>query len=554
MPRPFPPPPILLFVLTAGGCTSYAVRDADREVARILEGLERDQIEARIPRLVHPEPAPPPESAPASRPAGGAESAPATEPAAGPEPARLGVKESIRLAVRQSRGYRDQVETLYLQALSLTGTRRGFSPRLTGVLSYLFSNADASAPSHAGAASLGVSQILPLGGTLTLSADERASLTKEAPELDSAGDPISVHDTSFGDPTYSGSLTARYQQNLLRGFGYEASHDALIQAERSMVYAAREFELFRQDFTVDVARRFYGLVSQQRVVENNRVRAGTAKRNLAQSEALHRVGRLNRVDLYRAQGDALSAENDLLAAEQAFRDSLDQFKIFLGLSTSERLEILPEEPPFVPVSYSLPSAIAAAEANRLDFKTDADQLEDARRAVRIAAQGLHADLTLDVAGALAAPDVAGVGNQRFGDGSLTAGLALGLPLDRKAERNAYRSATIALDRAKRAYDLAHDNLALEVRRSLRELERARTTLDIQRRAIETAGLRVRIATIQFRAGDVSNRDVVEAERELLDAKNQEIEQRVAYEIARLQLRRNLGTLLVDPEGLWVEER
>ena len=81
----------------------------------------------------------------------------------------------------------------------------------------------------------------------------------------------------------------------------------------------------------------------------------------------------------------------------------------------------------------------------------------------------------------------------------------------------------------------------------------RTSLDIQRRKIETEGRRVRIATIQFRAGNVPNRDVVEAEQGLLDAKNGEIQERVDYEIARLQLRRILGTLVLGPEGLWVEE-
>ncbi|MCI0587355.1 MAG: TolC family protein, partial [Planctomycetes bacterium] len=107
--------------------------------------------------------------------------------------------------------------------------------------------------------------------------------------------------------------------------------------------------------------------------------------------------------------------------------------------------------------------------------------------------------------------------------------------------------------ARRAYDLARDNLALEVRRNLRDLQRVRTTLDIQRRKIETEERTVRITTIQFRAGNVQNRDLVEAEQGLLDARNAEIQDRVDYEIARLQLRRILGTLVLDPEGLWVEK-
>ncbi|MGH7149436.1 MAG: TolC family protein, partial [Planctomycetota bacterium] len=415
-----PLPLLLLFgsLPLAPGCTAYAVRDADREVAEILEEVEREHIAARIPELVQPQPAPPPESRPESGPA---EIGPATEPAAPPEALRLGLREAIRLAVRQSRDYRTQVESLQLQALSLTGTRRNFSPRFAGVLSYLYSQGfsfpegvfsphDSEDPIHAGSGSVSVSQVLPLGGSLEVSAEENAA-----------------RNTGLSDPTYAGSVSASYSQNLLRGVGYEASHEALVQAERSMVYAARDFELFRQDFSIDVARRFYNLVAQQRVIENTRARRRSAARTLAQSEALHRVGQLNRVELYRAQQGDLDGQNQLLEAEQAFEDALDQFNLFLGLPAETRLEIEREEPTFLPVSLDLLSAIAAAESNRLDFRTSQDELEDARRAVRIASQGLNADLTLDVDGSLATGSSSPFDNQRFRDASLTAGLALGLP-------------------------------------------------------------------------------------------------------------------------------
>ena len=550
MPRPARLLPLFGSLSLAAGCTAYAVRDADREVAEILEEVERDHIAARVPDLVEPEKAPLPESRPETAPAeteDEIETEPASQPASHPEALRLGLRDAMRLALRQSRDYQTQVESLQLQALSLTGTRRNFSPRFTGVLSYLYSQGfsfpegvlsphDSDDLVHTGRGSLGVSQIMPLGGTLELTAAETA-----------------VRDTGLSDPSYAATVSASYSHNLLRGVGYEASHEPLVQAERSMVYAARDYELFRQDFSIDVARRFYNLVAQQRVLENTRARRRAAVRTLAQSEALHRVGQLNRVDLYRAQQGDLDGQNQLLEAEQSFDDALDQFKIFLGLSTDVRLEIEPEEPPFQPVSLDLLSAIAAAETNRLDFKTTQDELEDAQRAVRIAAQGLNADLNFDVDGSLATGSRAGFDSQRFRESTLSAGLSLGLPLDRKAERNAYRSALISLDRARRAYDLARDNLALEVRRNLRDLQRVRTTLDIQRRKIETEERTVRITTIQFRAGNVQNRDLVEAEQGLLDARNAEIQDRVDYEIARLQLRRILGTLVLDPEGLWVEK-
>jgi len=529
-PRRNPRTALLAALALLPACTTeYAVRDADLEVEEILEEIDRTQIASRVESLVQPEPNPAPSP--------GAETGDAPQPPSEPTPRtlRLDLREAIRLAVRQSRDYQTQVESLYLQALALSGTRRDFSPQLSGILSYVFADADRILPSYTGSAGVSASQILPLGGTVTLSGDQNV-----AGAFDS------------GDDLYDAALSLSYQQNLLRGVGYEASHDALIQAERSIVYAARDFELFRQDFSVDVARRFYDLVAQQRVVENTRTRTESARHTLAQSEALHRVGQLNRVELYRAQEEALSSENSLLTAEQSFEDALDAFKILLALPTEAHLEIEPDEPEFVPVDMTLASAIGAAEANRLDFKTTGDQREDALRSVRIASQGLRADLDLNVAAVLSSPPEPHLRDQQLSNTSFTAGVTLGLPLDRKDERNAYRSALIGLDRARRSYELARDNLALEVRSSLRELRRSATSLDIQRRTIESEDRRLRIATIQFRAGNVSNRDVVEAEQGLLDARNSEIGERVDYEIARLRLLRTLGTLVLDDEGLWIE--
>ena len=60
------------------------------------------------------------------------------------------------------------------------------------------------------------------------------------------------------------------------------------------------------------------------------------------------------------------------------------------------------------------------------------------------------------------------------------------------------------------------------------------------------------AEIQFERGDVDNREVVDAEQSLLDARNSLISEQVRYEIARLRLLRNLGILFIGEGGMWQE--
>ena len=63
---------------------------------------------------------------------------------------------------------------------------------------------------------------------------------------------------------------------------------------------------------------------------------------------------------------------------------------------------------------------------------------------------------------------------------------------------------------------------------------------------------MKIAQLRFEQGNFSNRDVVEAQQSLLDAKNALIEEKVAYEIARLGLLKDLGVLFIDEKGMWTE--
>ena len=63
---------------------------------------------------------------------------------------------------------------------------------------------------------------------------------------------------------------------------------------------------------------------------------------------------------------------------------------------------------------------------------------------------------------------------------------------------------------------------------------------------------MRIARIRFEAGEISNRDVVEAEEALLEAQNSLISAKVDYEIQRLQLLSDLGILFIDEQGMFKE--
>ncbi len=471
---------------------------------------------------------------------------PTDSPVIRARPKVLSLRDALSQATDTSRTYLREQESLYLSALSLTGSRHTFSPRLAASLSHFLSDSKGRSRSQTSSATAGISQILPFGGSIDLTGRTNTDFffsdvnpTTGAPDPDHR----SPTDTALGI-----SLT----QPLLRGAGHEVSHESLTQSERNLVYAIRDFELFREDFAIEVATRYYDLVQQKQSIENTRANLVSNQVLRRQAEALFKVGRSPELDVLRARRNELRAENQLIASEEGFQDTLDQFKIFLGLSIDDNIDVTNASPEFISMDYLLESSLDVAFRNRLDYLNRKEQLEDSARSVRIARNNLLPDLNLTATYDLASIPEERVFRQRFSDETYTVGITLDIPLDRVLERNQYRSSQISFQRARRDLDLFRDNLTLGIRSAFRELERRKQSLEIQDEIIESERRNVRIAEIRFRQGDIPNRDVVEAQSSLLDARNGYISELVNYEISRLQLLRDLGILFSNENGYWKE--
>ncbi len=451
----------------------------------------------------------------------------------------LDLARALEIGVSTNRTFIAQKENLFLEALSLFEARHSFSPLLSSSISYLYADGDGIPETHSGSLLAGVSQILDTGGTLSLDGST-SYFRSDDPTL------------TTGERTFDSSLTVRLLQPLLRGAGYEPSHEALTQAERNLVYAIRDFELFREDFSIDVATRYYDLVQQKQSIENVRRNLEDFQFGERQAQALFDVGRTSELDVLRARRNRLDAENQLIEAIESYQLSLDRFRVFLGLPADEPIEVEEFAPDFVPVVFDVDSAVEVALENRLDLRNREEQLEDDERFVRLSRNDLLPALDLDASVNVPAGPDSGFSNQRFSGENASLGLTLEIPVDRVSERSAYRRAQIFRVQAQRSFEEFRDNLVVEIESAFRELERREQSLKIQRQQIEDELKNVRIAQLRFERGEIPNRDVVEAQQSQLDARNSLIREQVNYEIARLQLLADLGILFIDERGMWSE--
>lgn len=532
-----------LFVLVLlNGCSAeYYSSEADRDVDAILGRSMQQFNEDRRKSVLYPEQsdttAEPAESeaegAMGDRPSGGEE-----EPTPGDDVRMLDLEATLDIALQTNRTQISRKESLYLDVLSLVGTRHSFTPQLSAVINYLFSDGTGRAWDQSTGLGASVSQILPLGGSLSVSANTG---------YDSSGA------SGLDNPrTFSSSLGVSLSQPLLRGAGHEIAFESLIQAERNLIYTIRDYEMFRQDFSIDVARQYYNLVAQKKSIDNTERNKEKLDYGYRKAKAMLNVARSTEIEVLNARQEALNAENELIVAQQNYELALDQFKIFLGLPTTAKIDVLPTEPEFTTVEYDPESAVEVALANRLDYITQKDRLVDSERGVRIAKNNLLPDLDLNLGYNLSTDADPSFGNQKFDNRSYSAGLSLEIPIDRMSERNSWRRAEIGHEATLRSFDEFKDSLVVGVVSSLRALKRQRRTLEIKEQQIEDAARNVRIAELRFERGEIGNRDLLENQQNLLDARNALIDEKVNYEITRLELLKDLGILFIDERGMWVE--
>ena len=119
-----------------------------------------------------------------------------------------------------------------------------------------------------------------------------------------------------------------------------------------------------------------------------------------------------------------------------------------------------------------PDAVDYARQNRLDLQNRLAGVTDAWRKVTVAANALRSDVdVLATANVGTDPDRRHPLNFAAEASTYTVGLRIDGPLNRQAERNAYRASLIAYQRAKREFVALADQIEFDVRNDLRQLER-----------------------------------------------------------------------------------
>ena len=446
---------------------------------------------------------------------------------------------ALEMAVKNSRDYQLQRETLYLSALTLTGERHKFALKFSGAdVDLERSRSTGNVNTTKSDATFTLSKALKAGGTLT------ASLAND----------LTMYFDGSG-PQVPG-LTLSLAQPLLRGSGQKMAQEILTQSERDLVYSIRTFSRYQQTFLVNRTSEYLELLFQKNKVRvqwelyQNRIR-------FREEQELRLKGELiSQFELDQALRSEYSSKVSYINSIESYRALLDDFKKQLNIPLGE--EVILDDAELAnletfglrPVPLTDAYGFQLALTNRLDVINEIDKFEDKKRKVDVAENDLLPSLKL-VADYSLKDQFYNRNSFDFSDYSAKTGLVLDLPLDKLAERNAFRKSRITFEQQLRSLMKTLDDLRDELRTNVRTLGQNQQTYVINVKALEVAKRELEKARLDLLAGgNVSPRDIIEAQTAVAQAQNDVTQSLINFHTQRLKLLNNTGILDTGPDNWW----
>lgn len=445
---------------------------------------------------------------------------------------------SLEMAERHNRSYQLQRESLYLQALSLTGTRHKFVWNPSSTVDLGIARQTGGGLRGDSDADVSVQKLFQTGASVT------ATL---------ANDLVLYFD---GKPKVP-DLTLKLTQPLLRGAGAEIAAEVLTQAERDVVYAVRDYSHYQKTFAIETVGEYFRVLQDKDAVRNSYNNYLNLQKARDRAEAMAEAERLARYQVDQARQSELSARVKYLKAVESYRQALDSFKQRLSLPLGESLRLDDRAltdlvaQGLTPLDLDERHGYLVAVTNRLDVLNEVDRFEDAQRKVRVAASDLKPGLEVVVDASLKKQFYSSFSPEEFAS---TTGLKLKLPLNQLTERNAYRTSLINFEKQMRKLATELDSLRENIREGIRALEQERENYFIQRAALELARQQVEVMPLLLQNDDADIRDQLEAQADLVEAQNDVTSAIVDYHVARWNLLKNLGVLSVEGEQFWLKNQ
>lgn len=448
------------------------------------------------------------------------------------QPLPMTIEDAFRISQRSGRDFLAAEDEYILAAIRLLQERHRWSPRLSNetVLGAVGGGNDGRFD-HALTLinSLKATQRLPYGG------QAEAAWIWDATE--------NLRQESTGRYVQSSSLVLSAEIPLLRGAGMVAQEE-LIQSERNLIYQSRQFERFRRQNLVDIARDYFDLLELRAQIENQRKQLDGFIRFEESTAARVAAGRLSEFETNNAANQVAQARASLASLREQYILSEDRFKIRLGLEIGQPIDVRALEFEVPEPEITLEEATRRALEFRLDLQNSRDQLIDARRGVANARNNLLPDFSVGGTVRIPTDSDAREGGVFFDpdDTNYAATTRFSLPLDRDIEKLSLRATQIREQQQLRSVDRLRDEIVVATRRAVRQVDLQRFQLTLAEQQVEIN--RRRLEEVDLKQDTIDPQKIIDSRNDLLNAENRR-------DAARTNLRNAVLTYLLETDQLRV---
>ena len=397
----------------------------------------------------------------------------------------------------------------------------------------------------------GLEGLLPTGGTWQLSQDWTWLRTN--------------NQFVTPNPQYDGDLILAATQPLLRGGGLEYTRSPIVLARLDEKISVEEFRSRLMAIVLEIERTYWDLVVAETQVGALSEALSAAQENLRIARRRFEEGKDKRVIVSLAESAVTTRQADLVSARLRLVQTSDRLKRIINdpeLPLTEPVVLAATELPVAePIPVLMPmfrQSIATALATRPEILEADARLSQAGVRERMARNQRLPQLDLAASYGLngLATRLDRAIDKEFAtqwfDWSVRVDFSV--PIGNRARQAAYEQSQLVQDQTLKAREDVRQQVLLDVSTAVRDLAAAEEAVRARRAARQAAEQVVKDGEAFVNAGAALLKDLLDAQRDLADAKVREMEAMAAYMVGLANLERAKGTLLEYNDIRLIEER
>lgn len=404
-----------------------------------------------------------------------------------------------------------------------------------------------------------VNSFLAAGGAAALMQDNRLVSSGIRKRLVTGGsitvsenlDYLASNSTFVTSPSYATNVMVELTQPLLRDLGLDANKARIYVASHNRDASVEDFRRQVMDVLVEVEATYWELVFAHRDVEVRRRSLALAEEVYRKEQSRAKAMMARKLEVSRARAAVTSRQAELISAENQVRNLSDRLKNLMNdprLPLTETTEIMPTDEP----QTTHPSSDRQADViTAIEMRPELRQLRSQVLANDVSRRYYRNQLLprLDLSFAWRRNSLGGDSGDAFKQqftgefNDYVTGLTAEVPIgNRKAEAE-HRKSKLSLDQSMLQLENLTQDVILEVNTAIRQVETALEEISATREARVAAQDTLDGEQARYDVGDVTNEELLRAQRDLEEAVRNELRAVTAFNKAVIALERAKGTLL-----------